>query len=254
MKAERGWLILAVLVVALALVGTAAWRAAVPTVMVLAYHSVSEDAADKYSISADDLAAQLAYLKAHGYSFVSLEQVPDMLAGRQNLPPRAVAITFDDGYEDNYTAALPVLRQYEAPATVFIITGKMGEPGYLTWAQAAALARQGVSIEAHTVSHIDLTRADAAVVRDELVRSRQEIATRLGRAPSFMAYPYGRYNAMVEAQVQAAGYQGACGGRMGLNRPGADVYALRRVGIPRPRWGLWEFRLRLWRAALMSLW
>lgn len=248
MKAK--WLCLAAVVAVIA--GWATWHAAQPAVTVLAYHSVNDDVADRYSVSAADLAAQLAYLKNHGYVVVPLEQVPDMLAGRLVLPAGAVAITFDDGYADNYSAALPVLLRYGAPATVFVITGRMDQPGYLTWAQAAEMQRCGVSIGAHTVSHHDLTKLPAAAMQDEVARPRQIIAARLGQAPAFVAYPYGRYNQAVEAQVQAAGYEGACDGRLGVNRPGADRFALRRVVIPRPRLGLWEFRLRLWRAALLT--
>ena len=237
---------------AVLLLGVAVWRVDTPAVTVLAYHSVSDDAADRYSVSAADLAAQLAYLEKHGYVIAPLAQVPAMLAGQLALPAKTAVITFDDGYADNYSAALPVLARYGVPATVFVITGRMGEPGYLTWQQAADMQRHGVSIGAHTVSHRNLTKLTAAEVGTELTQPRQTIAARLGEVPAFMAYPYGRYNQAVETQAQEAGYQGACGGLLGVNRAGADRFALRRVVILRPRLGLWEFRLRLWRAALLT--
>lgn len=244
------WLGLAAAVLVLA--SLAAWQVNAPAVTVLAYHSVNDDAGDRYGISAADMAAQLAYLRSHGYRIVPLEQVPDLLANRQPLTARTAVITFDDGYADNCSAALPVLTRYGAPATVFVITGKMDEPGYLTWPQAAAMMRRGVSIGGHTVAHHNLTKLPPSEMREEIAAPRRIIAARLGAEPAFMAYPYGKYDQLVEAQVRAAGYAGACSGRPGVNRPGADLFALRRVVIPRPRLGLWEFRLRLWRAALFT--
>lgn len=87
---------------------------------------------------------------------------------------------------------------------------------------------------------------------DELVRSKQTLETNIGRSVDFLAYPYGQYNADTLTAVKQAGYKGACTGVPGQGTVESDTYQWKRVNVPRPKYGLWEFRLRLLRAQIYA--
>lgn len=77
--------------------------------------------------------------------------------GKMELPAKPVILTFDDGYEDNYTEMLPILEEYGMKATVYVITNQIGQPGYLTWDQLRAMQVRGIEIGSHTANHDPLT-------------------------------------------------------------------------------------------------
>ena len=221
-------------------------------VPILAYHQV-ENNAEIYSIDPDEFERQMQYLTESGYTAVSLAEMAAAEHGARPLPAKPVVITFDDGYEDNYATALPIMEKYGLKSTVFVITGQVDQPGYLTWDQIRAMQARGTEIGSHTVSHVALSELAQPQMLDELMRSKQVLEANLGQPVEFLAYPYGQYNAATLAATRQAGYKGACTGVPGLGTTtGGDAYQLKRVNIPRPKYGLWEFRLRLLRAQILA--
>jgi peptidoglycan/xylan/chitin deacetylase (PgdA/CDA1 family) len=112
------------------------------------------------------------------------------------LPPKPVALTFDDGYVDDYTNIFPVLKEYGFTATFFIITGRpdANDPAYLSWSQIREMSDAGMSMESHTKTHSDLRGRDHDFLVYELLGSLQSLAAHTGKEPHLFAYPSGEYD------------------------------------------------------------
>lgn len=220
-------------------------------VPILAYHRVSEDE-ERYSVSPQQFSEQMQFLQEHDYTAISMAEMADAFSGGQMLPAKPIVITFDDGYADNLVTALPILEKYGMKATVFIIAGSVGQPDYLNWDQAAELLRRGVEIGSHTVSHADLRQATATQKQEEILQSKVLLEGQLSKPVQFLAYPFGQFDPSLFPLLQQAGYRGACTGIAGLNFADDPPYRWKRVNVPRPKFGMVEFRLRLLRAQLVS--
>ena len=174
---------------------------------------------------------QLTSLADSGIETVTLDRLFDHLEGRRPLPPRAVALTFDDGYVDNYEVAFPLLKRYGMVGTFFVTTGFVGRPGYMTWEQLEEMASAGMAIEAHSVTHADLTKIAPAQLSRELGVPKQQLEERLGRPCRFLAYPGGRFDPAVIRATKAAGYTAAVTTQHGLRHTGAGPFELTRVRV-----------------------
>jgi peptidoglycan/xylan/chitin deacetylase (PgdA/CDA1 family) len=174
---------------------------------------------------------ELDYLASHGYQPVTLEQVYAGMARLEPLPKNPVALTFDDGYLDNYTVAFPILRAHHFAATFFVITGAVGKPGYMTWADLRAMHADGMAIESHTVHHQNLDTLTDADVAAELTQSRAAIAAEVGQVPAALSYPGGDYDQRVAAAAKAAGYLMAVTTRRGDLLGPSNPYAWPRTGM-----------------------
>ncbi|MBD3371945.1 MAG: polysaccharide deacetylase family protein [Candidatus Coatesbacteria bacterium] len=170
----------------------------------------------------------------------------DALHGESGLQSsrRGVVLTFDDGYESLYHHALPLLREFASPATVFLVTGYSGKANdwdqalargafrHLSWEQAREMAADGlVRFGSHGVSHRDLTALPDDELERELVESREAIARELGYLPECFCYPFGRHDARVREALRRAGYHY---GIAVTNRPGVDrrdYSAVARTGM-----------------------
>ena len=150
---------------------------------------------------------QMEYLAANGYHVVSLHEAVQAVLGLQRLPSRPVVLTFDDGYEDFFTAAVPEMRRWGFTATSFVITGRVGWANYMTWSEIAAADAMGFTIGAHTVHHVMLTSLPLAQARWEMQQSRDTLAAVLGHPILDFAYPYGSYNAIDMALAKDLGFE-----------------------------------------------
>lgn len=216
-------------------------------VPMLSYHMVNT-LPETYSIDPAEFEKHMKYLAEHGYTAISLQQFFKARNQQEVLPAKPVIITFDDGYQDNYQNALPIMEQYGMKGTVFIITDSVGKPNYLSWNEIREMQQRNTEIGSHTVTHVKLKELSYADQLKEVAESKQILEKQVGKPVEFLAYPYGGYNDSATKALQAAGYLGACSGKAGLNNHTTDPYALKRISIPRPRYGMWEFRLRLLRA------
>lgn len=210
-----------------------------PGVRILGYHRVSNDR-DVLAVTPERLRRQLEEVRRSGATIVRLDQALDDL--QNGLDRRHVCLTFDDGYLDNLTQALPILKQFGAPATMYVPTQLLtGNPDYYWYpgAQPAALAPDQLAdvvadgtfdIQSHSWSHPSLPSLDDAAAAREIVTSRDEIAALGGEVTSF-SYPAGLYGPRDVALVRGAGYRAAVTTRAGLNLIGHSPFELRRTMI-----------------------
>lgn len=213
---------------------------------VLMYHSIAfpENGREKHLSCPPPLFERhMKYLHSSGYSALSLTDIFDRLAQGKEIPEKTVSITLDDGFEDNYEHAYPVLRRYQIPATIFLISGWIGKTNawmtghqgvvrrMLTWRQIREMQSGGIEFGAHTVSHPRLSGLDDSAAASEILASKQDLEAGLNREVRHFAYPYGDWNAAVRDQVSKAGFATASGTRPGFNNPATDRFELRRIDI-----------------------
>jgi peptidoglycan/xylan/chitin deacetylase (PgdA/CDA1 family) len=188
---------------------------------------------------------QMRYLAENGFSVLLAREVEKAVRGGTPLPRRAVAVTMDDGYRDNFEHAFPILCRYRLPATLFLVTGSIGRTDHLAWDEIGIMHRKQVGYGSHTVHHADLTLLPLAQLDFELRESKRVIEDRLIERITAVAYPAGKYNHMVAARAEAAGYLAGWKKGGGPVRPGADPYLLPRVRV-RGGTTLDEFRRKVW--------
>lgn len=196
-----------------------------PRVVVLCYHSVHPSKAFA-SATPELFESHLQWLKAD-CDVIEFRQIFDVLSCNERIRP-AVAITFDDGYADNYEYAFPLLQQYDISATFFVSTGLLEQDAQviarlqalyktpyedirpLDWAQVAEMQRAGMAFGAHTHSHPNLAKLDCRAVVKELTHSKSILEHRLGAPVDLMAYPFGKprchYTDETVRLVSACGY------------------------------------------------
>jgi peptidoglycan/xylan/chitin deacetylase (PgdA/CDA1 family) len=202
---------------------------------ILMYHYIrsvdqgSDSLGYELSVTPDDFNSQMAWLHEQGYIGMRMDGITHCLRGEAPCPSKAIALTFDDGYADAYTDVLPVLQRYGLLATFYIATNFVGQPGYMTWEQVAALRDAGMEIGAHTVSHPDLTLLDWETAGFEIAQSKAELDHRLSINVTSFCYPTGLYNGEVEEQVRASGYLNATTTRW--DNDTSDIMALPRRRI-----------------------
>lgn len=216
-------------------------------VPMLSYHMINS-LPETYSIDPGEFEHHMKYLAEQGYTAISLQQLFLARNHQWALPAKPVIITFDDGYQDNYQNALPIMEKYGMRGTVFIITDSVGKPNYLSWDEIRVMQQRNTEIGSHTLTHVKLKELSYADQLKEMAGSKKILEKQLGKPAEFLAYPYGSYNDSVTKALQEAGYLGACSGKVGLNDNVTNPYALKRISIPRPKYGMWEFRLRMLRA------
>lgn len=199
------------------------------SVPVLMYHVMAAGPNNLY-VAPEEFDAQLTWLTQQGYHAVTLQQLFDHFADDAPIPERPVVITFDDGYDNFYTAALPLLAKHKMVATLFVITGKVGQPGYITWEQTKAIAQAGMEIGSHTITHPDLRNVEAKGLQSELGDSQRILEERLGIPVRFFAYPGGRYSDQTLAAMSRY-YRGAVTTISGVATPCQDRLLLHRIRV-----------------------
>ncbi len=202
----------------------------VPVVM---YHSVSnEPTLGNLRITKDNFEAQMKYLKDNGYYTLTMDEVNDFITKNKPIPEKSVALTFDDGYEDNYTNVYPVLKKYGFKATVFVVTSSVDKDStYLTSAQLKDMQANGVDIQSGTYANTKLGDLTMVQQLKSLQNSKQFLESLLNKKVNYVSYPFGSYNANTLDAANKAGYV------LGLSRDGKwsyktdGIYKLSRVYI-----------------------
>ncbi|MFY9614270.1 MAG: polysaccharide deacetylase family protein [Candidatus Dormiibacterota bacterium] len=161
------------------------------------------------SVSPDHFTQQMQFAHDHGFKTITLEQLYAAVAAGKKLDRRTMVLTFDDGYEDFYTTAWPVLKQNGFTATSYVVGDFVGKPGYMTWDQVDELDRAGIEIGAHSLTHPDLTRQTPAALDAQVAGSKAILEQHLGHPVYEFCYPAGRFNPAVLANVHRAGYHDA---------------------------------------------
>lgn len=183
--------------------GTANWKTYDNPVQIpiLMYHAVhvmdpSEASNANLIVAPDNFEAQIKAMVDAGYYFLTPEEAYKAFTENALPAKKVVWLTFDDGNEDFYTIAYPILKKYKAKATNNIITGfvKKGNAGNLTVKQMKEMMAHGMSFQSHTVNHPDLSVNDKATQKAELTDSIDFLEDKLNTKVNTIAYPSGRYN------------------------------------------------------------
>ncbi len=226
-------------------------------VLILEYHKVNNRTKDDYTVTPTEFAEQMDALAADGYTTISVLDFLKAKKGKQTLPDKPVIVTFDDGYSDNYTEALPILEERGMKATVFMVTNDVGLPGYLTWDQLHDMEDRGIELGSHTANHLPLTEMSVEEARDEVQKSKLQMEWKGLKTVFVLSYPNGSYDKFMPGILKEEYYLAAVTGDAGLNTFQTDPYRLHRTNIPPSRFGIREFRFRIWKAkalALLGLW
>lgn len=194
-----------------------------PPPLALAYHGVADVARHRdpegLFVSPEDVKRHVERLRSWGYRLESFGVLAAAAAaaGETGDADGLAALTFDDGLVDNLDTLVPLLRELDAPATVFVVSGWLGSPHpAASWTrildarELRELHASGVEIGAHSATHRDLTKLAFPDALDELERSRRELGAILATDVAVAAYPYGRATGETRRACREAGYRAAC--------------------------------------------
>ena len=205
-------------------------RYAVPVLM---YHSIAADPKDSLSVTPKNFQKQMQYLQNAGYSVISLDKLVDAILANKKFSRNEVVLTFDDGLENNYIKAFPVLSKYDIPAIIFLETANIGsQDTYLTWDQVKLMAKNGIAFGAHTKTGIYLPSIkEEQLLTSEIVSSKSDIESHIEKEVKYFCYPTGGFNDRIKEIVRNAGYKGACTTNRGFDKLNTDVYEINRIKI-----------------------
>ncbi|MEA2391892.1 MAG: hypothetical protein QOK31_2001 [Solirubrobacteraceae bacterium] len=206
---------------------------------ILTYHRVHRYATEPVksipdlTIEPASFDAQMAAISRAGYHAITQRQLYGALFRHARLPARPVLLTVDDGYADDAERILPALRRRRLVATFYVITRRLGQPGFLTAAQVRQLERAGMDVGAHTRTHVTLPALAPPALRSEVSGSQSDLQRVLGHPVPWFAYPFGAYDAAVVRAVRGAGFVLAVTTRGGTLQSGDRALTLPRVHVGR---------------------
>lgn len=225
-------------------------------VPVLAYHKIDEPTADVKIrgafTSPKNFARQMSYLKRQNFQFHTASELIDFYRSNGAFPPRAVALTFDDGWKDNYTNAFPIMKNFGIRATIFLVPSCIGrttatvvadgetEREHLSAEDIREMSDYGIEFGSHTLNHKLLHQASAEEIGFEVTESKKEIENLLGKPCRVFAYPAGFFTGVAQDAVKRAGYIAAFSTVYGESE-NINLYALNRIEILRRNRFLFQF-------------
>jgi peptidoglycan/xylan/chitin deacetylase (PgdA/CDA1 family) len=207
-----------------------------PQLPVLMYHQVTEESErgrvvrrtnPAYSLTKAQFREQMTCLVEMEVWTLHLQQLSDGL----NDKGKSLAITFDDGWLDNYTIACPILAELGLTATIFVVAGFVGRDGYMNWQQLRELSRHGISIQSHTLTHRPLAELSKPEIASELVISKKILEDHLGARIDYVSMPQGVYNRKVLEMAKTAGYRGACTSEPGFSHEYGQFQVFKRINV-----------------------
>ncbi len=214
-----------------------AWLVPRYTVPILMYHSIGYKDGT-YFVTPENFAKQMQYIKNKGYQVITLEELVQSIKNKKPAKRNKVVITFDDGCKSSFVYAYPILKKYNFPAIIFLITDFMDKTymaediHLLSWDDALEMFKNGIAFGSHTKKHFYCGEFnDENELISEINESKQMIEAKLSVPADFFCYPSGGFNPRVKAVVAQAGYQGACTTNRGFVKFNQDVYELKRIKV-----------------------
>jgi peptidoglycan/xylan/chitin deacetylase (PgdA/CDA1 family) len=204
---------------------------------VLMYHHIqpAEVAKDKkqtsLTVTPEYFRAHLEYLKLKGYQTIYMSELVNFFDQGTPVPVKSILITFDDGYDDFSTYALPILRELGFKATVFLPTGLMDNPGYLSWQTILDIAGKGdIMFSNHTWSHRNMG-SDKEAIQREINLADVQLNEKGLNSPKIFAYPYGLESAFAKEVMSGVDYKLAFSTKPGSTQCKVLRYDLQRIRI-----------------------
>jgi peptidoglycan/xylan/chitin deacetylase (PgdA/CDA1 family) len=216
--------------------GSAAARGGAASVPILMYHVINPPPVGaKFPglyVTREELQAQVQALAKAGFHAVTMDQMRAAWRSGGSLPSKPVVLSFDNGYQSQYTNALPVLRSVGWVGVENIqLTGLPPSQGGMSEAQVRGLVAAGWELDTQGFSHADLIALSPPALRYQVAVARQEVKRRYGVPVNWFCYPSGHYNPAVVSEVKAAGYVGSTTVVPGWAKPTGDPYRLPRLRI-----------------------
>jgi peptidoglycan/xylan/chitin deacetylase (PgdA/CDA1 family) len=199
---------------------------------------------------------QMAFLKKHGFIFYTASEMIEYFCEHGSFPRKGLAITFDDGWKDNYLSAFPVMRQLGIKATIFLIPSCIGQVSakalsegessreHLSLQDILEMSKHGIEFGSHTLNHKLLHQIPEDEIRFEVCESKRQIETLVGQPCKVFAYPGGHFNDEARQLVKDAGYMAAFTTTYGATDH-LDLYALNRTEILRRDRFLFQFARKI---------
>lgn len=211
-------------------------------VPILTYHSI-DNSGSIISTSPVQFQSQMQFLKESSFNVISLKDITQCIYEKRPFPPRAVGITFDDGFKNVYNVAYPILKKFGFMATVFLVTGYCGQNNQwkgqpkgiptldlLCWDEIFEMSKGGIDVGVHTMNHPDLTKISIEAAREEILNSKSMIQKQLGQEILFFAYPYGKETEEIKSLIRGEFY-GACSTELDLATFKSDTFSLPRIDM-----------------------
>jgi peptidoglycan/xylan/chitin deacetylase (PgdA/CDA1 family) len=199
---------------------------------------------------------QMSYLKNEGFVFYTATELIEYFQQRGEFPTKGIALTFDDGWKDNYTNAFPVLKQLRIKATIFIIPASIGQVfsgataegeqphAHLSQDEILEMADSGIEFGSHTMNHRFLNKLSGPEIRSEVEDAKREIENLLQKSCLTFAYPAGFYSETARQAVEQAGHIAAFTTTYGPTDR-VDRFALNRTEVLRRDRFLFQFARKL---------
>jgi peptidoglycan/xylan/chitin deacetylase (PgdA/CDA1 family) len=206
---------------------------------ILVYHRFGPQVADSMTVTNSVFESHLKYLRDHGFRLLPLRDIVEQYLGKGRCPDsRIAALTADDGHISIYTDALPLLKKYRVPMTLFIYPSAISNASYaMTWGQLRELKTSGLfDFESHTYWHPNFKKERARLkpaeyersVETQLKKSKEVLEKQLNQSVKMLAWPFGIYDPLLEAKAAEAGYAAA----FSIDRHRASP-SEKRMAIPR---------------------
>lgn len=196
---------------------------------ILMYHSISSG--NSLRVPKEEFEAHMKWVHENGYRTLTPKEAYLMLTQDKKPSEKCVLITLDDGYTDNYQDAYPVLKKYGMKATIFMIGKSIGHKNHLTEKQMKEMAKHGVSIESHTIDHLELNGLTPEQQHSEMDDSKKLFDQMFHQQTSIISYPVGRYNEETLKAAKDTGYQMGVTTESGAASRDQGMYALHRVRV-----------------------
>ncbi len=208
---------------------------------ILMYHWIEDGKGDELKVSKEKFKSEMEIVKQSGYTPISFNELYDFIKGNKPFGIKPILITFDDGYEDNYVNAYPVLKEYGFKGTIFAITDLINTCPYLSEKEIVELSNNNVDVESHAASHSKLSELSYEKQYNELKRSKEKLEGILHKKEYYLAYPFGKYNKDTISIAQKLGYRLAACTKEGFASKSDGSYELKRIYISN-NYSLEEFK------------
>ncbi|KAJ49956.1 peptidoglycan/xylan/chitin deacetylase (PgdA/CDA1 family) [Clostridium tetanomorphum] len=212
---------------------------------VLMYHSIAYEKGNELRIPKEIFKEQMLFLKENNYTTLTLDEVYEFFINNKPIPEKSVVITFDDGYNDNYTNAYPILKELNFNAVIFVVTDTIDkDKNCLTSEEIIEMNSNGIEIQSHTQKHEKLPSISYKQQLETLKNSKNFLESILNKKVDYIAYPYGLYNDSTIKALKELGF------KMGFSTSGTwsdktdGIYSLDRVYIS-ANFNMKEFKRRL---------